>query len=101
MAEAEDQKPPKSLIDQVADRYVEIESLVKTGAKAWREATQPDRTHDWYMSVLLVFAFLFVVSLAGSLAVLGRFESGVAFVMGTAVGALVAVLKDYLLPVGD
>src|SRR5438094_679429 len=90
--------PPKPLIDQLADRHSEIESLIRTGAKAWRDATQPDRTHDWYMSVLLVLAFLFVVSLTGSLAVLGRFDSSVAFVMGTAVGALAAVLKDYLLP---
>ncbi|TLZ74664.1 MAG: hypothetical protein E6K08_09985 [Methanobacteriota archaeon] len=99
--EAQGSALSKPLIDQLADRHSEIESLIRTGAKAWREATQPDRTHDWYMSVLLVLAFLTVPGMTAVLAVLGRFDSSVAFGMGTAIGALAAVLKDYLLPVGD
>src|SRR5256885_15258092 len=91
----------KPLIDQLADRHSEIESLIRTGAKAWREATQPDRTHDWYISVLLVLAFLTVVGRTAVLGVPGPFDSSVAFGMGTAIGALAPVLKDYLLPVGD
>ncbi len=93
--------PQKSLIDQLADRHQEIESLVKVVAREWKTATQQDRRHEWYLSVLLVLALLAVVGLAASLSWTGHFDPTVAFVFGTALGALAATLKDFLLPVGD
>ena len=96
MADVEGQ--PRPLVDQVADRHAEIESLIKVAGKAWKDATQPDRTHEWRLSVLLVAALLLIVGLTATLAAAGRFEPSVAFVMGTALGAVAATLKDFLLP---
>lgn len=92
---------PKPLIDQIADRHDELESLIKTGVKAYKEATQPERKHEWFLAVLLVSAVLFIIGLSASLSFAGRFTSDVAFVMGTALGAFVAILKDFLQPVVD
>jgi len=90
---------PKPLIDQIADRHTEIESIIRVGVRAYKEATQPERKHEWFLSVLLVAAILSIVGLSAGLAATGRFSSDVAFVMGTALGAFAAILKDFLLPV--
>lgn len=91
--------PQRPLIDQVADRHDEIESLTKTGVKAYKDATQPDRWQEWSLSVLLVGAVLFILALSAALSLTGHFTSDVAFVLGTALGAFAAILKDFLLPV--
>jgi len=93
--------PARPFIDQIADRHSEIESLVRVVAKEWKTATQQDRRHEWYLSVLLVGAVLFIIGTSATLSITGRFTSEIAFVMGTALGAFAAILKDFLLPVGD
>ena len=90
--------PQKPLIDQLADRHDEIESLIKVGVKAYKDATAPDRKQEWSLSILLVSAVLVIIVLSAALSILGRFTSEVAFVMGTALGAFAAILKDFLLP---
>lgn len=92
---------PSTVIDQIADRHEEIESLFRVGAREWKSAMQQDRRHEWYLSALLVIALLVVVTLAAALSWTGHFDVTVAFVFGTALGALAATLKDFLLPVGD
>ena len=94
-------QPPSqpTLIDQIANRHEELESLVKVAAKAYREVVQPDRKHEWHLSALLVAAVLLIVGLSAGPSWVGRFGSDVAFVMGTALGAFAAILKDFLLPV--
>lgn len=64
----EGQQPkPKSLIEQIADRHEEIESLIKVAAKAYREAAQRERKHEWYLSALLVAAVLAIIALSAGL----------------------------------
>lgn len=92
-------QPQRPLIDQVADRHAEFESLIKAAVKAYKEATQPERKHEWSLAVLLVGGVLSIIGLSAALAYSGRFASDVAFVMGTALGAFAAILKDFLLPV--
>jgi hypothetical protein len=92
---------PSTVIDQIADRHQEIESVIRVGAREWKSAMQQDRRHEWYLSALLVVALLVVVALAAALSWTGHFDATVAFVFGTALGALAATLKDFLLPVGD
>jgi hypothetical protein len=94
-------QPQRPLVDQIADRHSEIESLVRVVAKEWKTATQQDRRHEWYLSVLLVGAVLFIIGTSATLSISGRFSSEIAFVMGTALGAFAAILKDFLLPVAD
>ena len=91
--------PQRSLVDQIADRHAELESLVRVAAKAYREAQQPERKHEWHLAALLVSAVLLIIGLSAALSWSGRFGSDVAFVMGTALGAFAAILKDFLLPV--
>jgi len=93
-----DQPPQRPLIDQIADRHDEFESLIKTGVKAFKEVTAPDRKQEWSLSVLLVAAVLIIIGLSATLSFTGHFTSDVAFVMGTALGAFAAILKDFLLP---
>src|SRR5438552_3375614 len=74
------------LIDQIADRHDEIESLIKTGVKAFKDVTAPDRKQEWSLSILLVIAVLIIIGLSATLSFTGHFTSDVAFVMGTALG---------------
>jgi hypothetical protein len=99
MAEPTGEKVSKSLVEQVADRHVEFESLMKVAAGEWKKVTQPDRTQEWRLSILLVVAVLTIAISSALLSAFGRFGSDVAFVMGTALGAFAAILKDFLLPV--
>ena len=92
-------QPQRPFIDQIADRHDEIESLIKTGVKAFKEVTAPDRKQEWSLSILLVSAVLIIIGLSAALSFTGHFTSDVAFVMGTALGAFAAILKDFLLPV--
>ena len=50
---------------------------------------------------LTILSGLLVIGLLAALSWGGRFGSDVALVMGTALGAFAAILKDFLLPVGD
>ena len=68
-------------------------------SQAYKDSTQPDRKQERSLSVLLVGAVLFIIALSAALSFTGHFTSDVAFVMGTALGAFAAILKDFLLPV--
>jgi hypothetical protein len=90
----------KPLVDQIADRHEELESIIKTAVRAYKEVTQPERRQEWHLAVLLVAAVLSIIGLSGALSCLGRFTSEIAFIMGRAPGGLCRYPQGLPVPSG-